>query len=41
MLTAYLDESGHEGKDLVILAGFMGTAEQWEKCEADWHSELS
>ena len=40
MLTAYLDETGHEGKDLVILAGFLGTAEQWEKCEADWRSGL-
>ena len=38
MLTAYLDETGHEGKDLVILAGFLGTAEQWEKCETDWRA---
>jgi hypothetical protein len=40
MLTAYLDESGHEGRELVILAGFLGTAEQWEKCEAEWRSGL-
>ena len=40
MLTAYLDETGHEGKDLVILAGFLGTAEQWEKCETDWRAGL-
>ena len=41
MLTAYLDETGHEGKEVVILSGFLGTAEQWEKCEANWQSELS
>jgi hypothetical protein len=40
MLTAYLDESGHEGKDLVILAGFLGTDPQWAKCETDWKSVL-
>ncbi len=40
MLTAYLDESGHEGKDIVLLSGFLGTAEQWEKCESDWQSAL-
>jgi len=40
MLTAYLDESGHEGKDLVILAGFLGADAQWAKCEADWKAVL-
>lgn len=40
MLTAYLDETGHEGKDLVILAGFVGTEDQWKKCEADWRVGL-
>jgi hypothetical protein len=41
MLTAYLDETGHEGKDVVILAGFLGTEDQWKKCEIDWQSELA
>ena len=40
MLTAYLDETGHEGKDVVILSGFLGTAEQWGKCEAEWQAAL-
>ena len=40
MLTAYLDETGHEGPDLVILSGFLGTSEQRGKCEADWKAAL-
>lgn len=40
MLTAYLDESGHEGKGLIILAGFLGNADQWAKCETDWKAAL-
>ena len=35
MLTAYLDESAHETKD-VIVAGFLGNDEQWEECARKW-----
>ena len=40
MLTAYLDESNHEGNGFVIMAGFLGNADQWTKCEADWRIAL-
>ena len=40
MLTAYLDESGHESKGLIILAGFLGNFDQWTKCEAGWKAAL-
>lgn len=40
MLIAYLDESGHEGRDLVILAGFLGNTDQWNDCEAAWKMAL-
>jgi hypothetical protein len=40
MLTAYLDETAHDNKDLALIAGFLGNAEQWEKCEADWKVAL-
>jgi hypothetical protein len=40
MLTAYLDESGHEGRDLMVLAGFLGDSDQWQKCEDDWKVAL-
>jgi hypothetical protein len=40
MLTVYLDESGHEGKDLMVLAGFLGDAVQWRICEENWKLAL-
>jgi hypothetical protein len=40
MLIAIVDETGHESKDVVILAGFLGTEEQWAKCEQDWRAGL-
>lgn len=40
VLTAYLDESGHEGNGLIIMAGFLGDAEQWAACEAGWKAAL-
>jgi hypothetical protein len=40
MLTAYLDESGHEGRDVMVLAGFLGDKPQWQKCEQDWKVAL-
>ncbi len=39
MLTAYLDESGHES-DLVIVAGFLGNDEQWTQCAELWRKGL-
>lgn len=41
MLTVYLDESGHEGKEFVVLSGFLGSEEQWEVCEREWLVALS
>jgi hypothetical protein len=40
MLTAYLDESGHEGQGLMVLAGFLGDDEQWKQCEEKWRIGL-
>jgi hypothetical protein len=40
MLTAYLDESGHETRDVVIIAGFLGNAEQWSCCAERWSKAL-
>ncbi len=39
MLTAYLDESGHEG-NLVIIAGFMGHDDEWTECAERWRNGL-
>jgi len=36
MLTAYLDESGHETNDFVVVAGFLGDEDQWKRCETEW-----
>jgi len=36
VLTAYLDESGHEGKEHVLIAGFIGNDEQWLECAKAW-----
>jgi hypothetical protein len=40
MLTAYLDESGHEANDVVIIAGFLGNDEQWIRCAEEWKRGL-
>jgi hypothetical protein len=40
VLTAYLDESGHEGQSLMVLAGFLGSDEQWKRCEEKWRINL-
>ena len=40
MLTAYLDESGHETKDVSIIAGFLGNEEQWKCCVERWRAGL-
>jgi hypothetical protein len=40
MLTAYLDESGHESNDIVVVAGFLGNEEQWAQCDKAWTEGL-
>jgi hypothetical protein len=40
MLTAYIDESCHDRKDFALVAGFLGNAGQWEKCEENWKTAL-
>jgi hypothetical protein len=40
MLTAYIDESGHESKNWMFLAGFLGTDEQWKSFVPLWKSAL-
>jgi hypothetical protein len=40
MLTAYLDESGHETRDLMVLAGFLGDSVQWGNCAENWKIAL-
>jgi hypothetical protein len=40
MLTAYIDESNHDQKHFAVVAGFVGSAEQWEKCAEDWNVAL-
>src|SRR2546422_542443 len=40
MLTAYVDESGHETKDWMFVAGFLGNDEQWKKFVPLWRKAL-
>jgi Protein of unknown function (DUF3800) len=40
MLTVYLDESGHETFDHVVVAGFLGTDDQWNAFDPDWLTGL-
>lgn len=40
MLTGYFDESGHESKSHVIIAGFVGNKEQWDKFGKLWREGL-
>lgn len=40
MLTVYLDESGQETKDFVVIAGFVGTENQWESFIPEWRKGL-
>ena len=39
--TAYLDESGHEGNNHVVIAGFIGDDEQWTACAQLWKRALA
>jgi hypothetical protein len=36
VLSAYVDETGQEGKNLVIVSGFIGDLEAWKKCALAW-----
>jgi len=40
MLTAYVDESGHETKDWMFVAGFMGNDDQWKQFVPMWREAL-
>ena len=40
MLRAYLDESGHEGKGWMALAGYIGRKEQWLDFIPKWKAPL-
>jgi hypothetical protein len=40
MLTVYLDESGHESPEHVVIAGFVGRDEQWNSFLPDWKATL-
>jgi hypothetical protein len=40
MLMVYLDESGHETPEHVVVAGFIGAEEQWAAFETEWLSAL-
>jgi hypothetical protein len=40
MMRAYIDESGHEGKGWMFLAGYLGNCEQWKKFADAWNIGL-
>lgn len=40
MYSVYLDESGHETGEHVIVAGYLGTEEQWLSFEKEWGEAL-
>jgi hypothetical protein len=40
MLTAYMDESGIHGDDWCVVAGFLGTDEQWGHLADEWKIAL-
>jgi hypothetical protein len=41
LLTAYLDESGtHETSPISVMAGYLGTADQWRAFDGDWMALL-
>jgi hypothetical protein len=42
MLLAYFDDSGtHGNSEIVVMAGFVGTEEQWKIFEKAWSKKLS
>jgi hypothetical protein len=40
MMTAYIDESGHESKGWMFLAGYLGTEDQWKAFVPAWKTGL-
>ena len=40
MIRAYIDESGHESKGWMFLAGYMGNEDQWGRFEDQWRVGL-
>jgi hypothetical protein len=40
MITAYLDESGHETKEWMFVAGFLGEEDQWKELVRLWKRAL-
>lgn len=40
MLKAYIDESGHESKSHVFIAGHIGTEDQWDAFSTEWRKAL-
>ena len=40
MLRAYIDESGHESKDWMFLAGYFGAEDQWKVFAPKWQQAL-
>ena len=38
MLTAYLDESGHSGGEVCVVAGFFGNESQWQQFLLQWQA---
>jgi hypothetical protein len=40
MMRVYIDESGHEGNAWVVLAGFVGTEENWKAFVPKWKEAL-
>jgi hypothetical protein len=40
MLTVYIDESEQESPEHVVLAGFVGTCEQWSAFSSEWRKGL-
>ena len=40
MLTAYVDESGHDNPDWVVIAGLLGNDDQWKHLASEWRVAL-
>lgn len=40
MMRAYIDESGHESKGWMFLAGYLGKEDQWRKFDNQWRIGL-
>jgi hypothetical protein len=40
VLTAYIDESGHGAKDIIVVGGFFGNDQEWDFCGKEWKAGL-